>query len=221
MTTNFDKQAGISLIIFTILLVLTMVLHPVKGNVAYIIQITWIIMAVHAIAILSLPFGWMGFWGLTRKIGTDNGWSVLAFAFISLGLVAVMIAAATNGLIFPIYLQHYKDATPEKLDSLKPILRYGFAINAAFDYIYTFAFAIAIACWSIAILMTKKLNRAIGWMGIFVSIATLIIFISGIAMNSLQGFRIFVTVLVLWILYVGVELVKKRESPTLIVNRES
>jgi len=206
MNTNFDKRAGIALIIFTILLVFTMVLHPVGGNIEYLIRISGLIIIVHSIAILSLPFGWMGFWGLTRKIGTENAWSVLAFAFMSLGLVAIMIAAAANGLILPVYLQHYKDATPERLEAIKPVLRYSFAVNTAFDYVYTFAFCIAIACWSIAILTTKKLSRVTGWLGIIVSIATIIIFISGIALNSLHGFRIFVSVLALWILYVGVDL---------------
>src|SRR6266852_8164517 len=124
MNNSFEKKAGLSLVVFTILLVFTMLLHPAGGSVEYLIRITGVIVITHAIAILSLPFGWIGFWGLTRKTGTDNFWSILAFAMISLGLVAVLFAAATNGLVLPLFLQYYKDATPDTITSLKPILRY-------------------------------------------------------------------------------------------------
>jgi hypothetical protein len=78
------------------------------------------IVITHSVAILSLPFGWIGFWGLTLKLGTDKFGSVLAFAMISLGLIAVLLAGATNGLVFPIFMQHYKDASPETMTAIDP-----------------------------------------------------------------------------------------------------
>jgi hypothetical protein len=213
MKNSFEKNAGIALIIFTILLVFTMVLHPVGGSVERLIKITSPIVATHAVAILSLPFGWIGFWGLTRKIGTDHFGAVFAFATASLGLVAVMLAAATNGLILPIFLQHYKDATPEAIAAIKPVMRYSFAINLAFDYIYTVAFCLAILFWSIAILLTGKLAKWIGWAGIAIAVLAAAIFISGIALNDLKGFRIFVSIIVLWILLIGIALSKQNKKP--------
>jgi hypothetical protein len=212
MNNSFEKKAGIALLIFTILLVFTMVLHPAGGSVEHLIKITGLIITTHAIAILSLPFGLVGFWGLTRKLGTDHFGSMLGFAMITFGLMAVMIAAATNGLIMPLYLQHYKEATPEKIDSIKHILRYSFAINHAFDYIYTVAFCLAMICWSATILTTKKLSSWIGWSGIILAIAAAVIFISGMAVNHLMGFRLFVSGIVIWILLVGVALVREEAS---------
>lgn len=209
MNNSFDKKAGISLIIFTILLVFTMVLHPAGGSVEHLINITTVIVVTHSIAILSLPFGWIGFWGLTRKIGTDHFGAVLAFAMISIGLIAAMFAAATNGLVLPVFLQHYKDVTPEALAAIKPIMQYSFAINHAFDYIYTAAFCLAMLCWSIAILQTKKLSKWIGWLGMVLSVTIAVIFISGAAVNNLQGLRLFVTGIVLWILLTGIALYKQ------------
>jgi hypothetical protein len=210
MNNSFEKKAGISLIVFTILLVFTMVLHPAGGSVEHLINITGVIVVTHAIAILSLPFGWIGFWGLTGKIGTDHFGSMLAFAMVSLGLVAVMLAAATNGLVLPLFLQHYKDATPETIAAIKPIMKYSLAVNHAFDYIYTVAFGLAILCWSITILLTRKLAVWIGWLGIASSVITVAIFISGMALNSLQGFRIFAAGMVVWILLVGIVLCKQK-----------
>lgn len=211
MNTSFEKKAGLSLLIFTVLLILTMGLHPAGGSVEHLIRITKVIVITHAIAILSLPFGWIGFWGLTRRLGTDNFWPMLAFAMISLGLIAVLIAASANGLIVPIFLQNYKDATPEAIESIRPVLRYSFAINGAFDYIYTFAFCLAILGWSITILRTGRLPKWLGWSGIVVAIAAAVIFTSGIAVHSLQGFRVFVTAIVVWVLMAGIALYKQND----------
>jgi hypothetical protein len=210
MNNLFERKAGISLIIFAFLLVVTMVLHPVGGSIEHILNITGIIVVAHSLAIFSLPFGWVGFWGLTRKIGTDNFMSVLGFAMMSLGLVAALLAAATNGLAMPIFLQHYKDATPETLTAIGPILHYGYAVNHAFDYVYTGAFCVAIGCWSIAIWRTRALASWIGWFGIVLSVGTAAIFISGVAVNNLHGLRIFVSCIMLWIVLTGVVLWKKK-----------
>jgi len=209
MNNLFEKKAGIALIVFTVLLVLTMVMHPAGGKLEYLIRITPLIITTHAIAILSLPFGLIGFWGLTRRIGTDHFWSMLAFASICLGLVAVMMAAATNGLVMPLFLQGYKDASAETIESIRPVLRYSFSINHAFDFIYTGAFVFSILSWSISILYTRKFAAWIGWIGIAISIAIIAMFISGIAFNGLMGFRIFVASIVIWILILGISLTRK------------
>ncbi|MBE7174320.1 MAG: hypothetical protein INR73_27355 [Williamsia sp.] len=210
MNNISEKKAGTSLIVFVILLVFTMVLHPAGGSIEYLIRITRVIIIAHAIAALSLPFGWIGFWGLTRKIGTGHFGSVFAFATISFGLVAVMLAAVTNGLVLPIFLHHYKDAVPETLSAIKPIVRYNSAVNHAFDYMYTGAFCLAMLCWSIAILLTKKMTVWIGWLGIALAIGAIAVFSSDTAVNSLQGFRIFVTGMAVWILLVGTALCRQK-----------
>jgi len=125
-------------------------------------------------------------------------------------LIAALIAAGNNGLVIPIYLQHYKDAPLQTIANITPILQYGIAVNLAFDYIYTGAFCVAILCWSIAILMTKKLPLWIGWFGIALSLLTATVFISGTAVNNVHGLRIFVTSIVVWILLIGAVLCKEK-----------
>ena len=136
-----EKNAGLALVIFTILLLLTMVLHPAGGSIQHFMNISRMLAITHAVAILSLPFGWAGFWGLTRKIGMENFLPVLAFGFVSLALVAALFAAASNGLVLPIFLEHYGNAPPEAIESMRPVIDYGFSINHAFDYVYRRRFA--------------------------------------------------------------------------------
>jgi len=209
MQTKFERKAGISLIIFTILMTFTMILHPAGGSVEYLLKIINVIIITHAIAILSLPFALAGFWGLTRKIGTDNFLAILGLSFISFGLIAVMIAAAANGLVMPLFIQTYKDASPDTIVLMKPVLRYSFSLNHAFNYIYTGAFCLAILCWSITIIHTKKLPLWIGWFGVATAFAAVIIFITGMGIPGLHAFRLFVSCLVLWILMVGIVLSRK------------
>jgi hypothetical protein len=194
------KKAGLSLIVFTVLLVFTMTHHPSGGSPQHLGDITAMIVITHSVAILALPFGWIGFWGLTRKIGTDSFGSVLGFAMISLGLIAVLLAGATNGLVFPIFMQHYKDASPETMTAIDPILRYSLAVNHAFDYVYTVAIGLAVLCWSIEILVTRKLPVWIGWVGVALMVFIVALFIFGVAVNSLYGLRLFGAGLVLWLL---------------------
>jgi hypothetical protein len=212
MNNSPQKQAGLALIAFTVLLVFTMVLHPAGGSVQYLIKITKLIVITHGIAIFSLPFGWVGFWGLTKKLGTERFSVLLGFSMMSLGLIAAMMAAATNGIIMPIFLQDYADATVQQLDAMRPVLRYSFAINHAFDYTYTGAFCAAILCWSTTILRTRLLPVWLGWAGIIIALGAVIVFSLGMQANSLQGFRLFVTAIVIWILLVGITLY--RQKPT-------
>ena len=201
------KKAGISLIVFTVLLVFTMVHHPSGGSIQHLSDIATMIVITHSVAILSLPFGWIGFWGLTLKLGTDKFGSVLAFAMISLGLIAVLLAGATNGLVFPIFMQHYKDASPETMTGIDPVLRYSLAFNHAFDYVYTVAIGLAVLCWSIVILLTRKLPVWIGWLGIAMAVFTAVPLIGGVAVNSVHGLRMFGAGLVVWLLVTGGALV--------------
>lgn len=199
-----------ALIAFALLLVCTIVLHPSGGSPEHMLNISKLIVLTHSIAIFSLPIGGIGFWGLSRKIGTDHFGSMAAFAMMLLGLIAALIAGGNNGLVIPIYLQHYKDAPLQTITNITPILQYGFAVNHAFDYIYTGAFCAAILCWSIAILTTKKLPLWIGWFGIALSLLIAAVFISGTAVNNVHGLRIFVTGIVVWILLTGALLYKEK-----------
>jgi hypothetical protein len=212
MKTNFERNAGICLIIFILLMTFTMVMHPAGGGVAHLQKIRNTIIITHAIAIFSLPFAFIGFWGLTRMTGTDNFFSAAAFSFVSFGLVAVLIAAAANGLIMPLFLDKYRDAAPDVIASLKPVLSYSFSMNAAFDYIYSAAFCMAILGWSIAIILSKKLPIWIAWLGIVIAVIGAAMFFSGFAITGLQGFRIFVSTIIIWIAAAGFALINTVSS---------
>src|SRR5918993_4360861 len=212
MNNTFQKNCGIALIVFILLLVFTMLLHPTGGSAEHMIKITKLIVITHSIAILSLPFGWIGFWGLTRTLGTNNFLSLMGFAMMSVALTAVLLAAATNGLVLPIFLQKYRGADTETIERIRDTLSYSFAVNNAFDYIYTAMFSLALLCWSVIIAKTGRFPKWIGWMGILTFISLLVMLISGIAVNSLTGLRLFVGCIVVWIIFIAVQLMRPAVS---------
>lgn len=130
----------------------------------------------------------------------------------SFGLVAAMLAAATNGLAAPIFIHQYRDATPDVVDTLRPVLTFSHAVNTAFDYVYTGTFCLAILGWSVAILRTKQFPRWIAGWGILISIAGVAIAIAGASPASLLGLRLFVAGLVSWVIIVGVTLIQKSDA---------
>ncbi|MCW3118679.1 MAG: hypothetical protein JWM28_2761, partial [Chitinophagaceae bacterium] len=131
-----------------------MILHPAGGSIEYLLKITPRIITTHSIALLSLPFAMVGFWGLTKKLGSGNYLSFCGFAFSVFALIAVLIAAATNGLVMPIFIHKYQQASAPVMENVKMILKYSFSLNNAFDYVYSVAFSFAILLWSAAIIQT-------------------------------------------------------------------
>jgi hypothetical protein len=209
MNNSFEKQAGIALIIFTVLLAGTIVLHPAGGNIEHLVRVRNFTLVSHSIALLSLPFGGIGLWGITRSIGTGHFGSLLGFALAVLALIAALLAGTINGLALPIFLQQYQETTTENLAMFKLIARYGFALNHAFDYVYTCAFGLAILCWSVSILHTRKFPVWIGWLGILVFLAVGAFFLYGIRFNNLLGLRLFITSIIAWILVAGIALYRQ------------
>lgn len=212
MKPQFEKNAGIALIVFTLLMIFTMILHPVGGDFEHLLKVKKMIITAHSIALVSIPFAAVGFWGLSRKLGTDNFFSISAFAFMLFALIAVMIAATANGLILPTFIEKYRDASPDIIESLKPVLKYNTSVNQANDYLYTGGFSLAMLFWSIAILQTKTFAAWTAYFGMILSVLAVVLFASGFAMTSLHGFRVFVSGIVLWVVLMGVLLTKPNEQ---------
>jgi hypothetical protein len=209
---SLSKNAGIALLCFTFLLLFTMVLHPAGSNIPGLIRKATLIIITHGAAMLALPIGWVGFWGLTAYLGTNRFLSLLGFSFISIGIIAAILAGSVNGLVLPIFLRGYSDAPDEVLNGLQPVVRYGFAINKAFDYFYTGAFSLGILCWSVVILQTRRMQSWIGIAGLLLAAAMIVIFFGGLASaNRLMGLRIFLTAVLAWIVIVALVLIKKKE----------
>ncbi len=209
MEKGIVKKQGIALISGSLLMILTMTLHPVGGTIEHLQNIYFAIIVSHSLAIVSIPFSFFGFLGLTKRLSECYTLSSIAFITMTLALFSVMCAAAINGLALPLFLQGFNGATPEVVESIKPIFKYNTALNNAFDFIYIGATLGSILLWSVAILKTKKIRVWIGYLGILLCAVTVILLHSGFVFLSLLGFRIFIVGVMSWIVLIGSFLMKQ------------
>ncbi|MFY0593379.1 hypothetical protein [Roseivirga sp.] len=210
MKNSIQKQAGISMIIGALLATITMALHPVSGNIEHLIQISPIIITSHVIALFSVPLILFGFWGLAKSIGFDKSLSVLAFIIGSMGLFAVMIAGAINGLAIPFFVEDMSGISGQKQELARLILNYGFSLNQAFDYIFIGAICEAFLLWSFTMFKEGNFPKWVSILGILLGIGFLIAMIFGFVLVDLHGFRVFIFGIVIWIAAVGILMTKRK-----------
>ena len=207
MNTSTHKSEGVSLITGCLLMILTMVLHPVGGDFEHLLRIATVGTIAHVIAIISIPLVAYGFWGIAKHLSAFR-YSYLSFSFMTFGLVAVMLAAAVNGLILMDFVKSYADADQQTIDALKPIFRLIRSLNHAFDFIFIGAVCISTFLWSLAILTVDKATRALGWLGILLALAALVSLVAGFVLIDLHGFRLFIFGWVAWVIWCGYYLVR-------------
>lgn len=210
MENQFFKSTGISLLIGSVMIIVTMVLHPSGGSIKHIIEISKLITITHALAIFSLPFILFGFYGLTYRLLDKWRLTILAFIIMVFGLIAAMFAALVNGLTIPYFLGQYSDRIEQTEAVLKPIMDYSFAINKPLDYIFIVACYLAIAIYSMVIIRTNTFPKWIGYFGMLLLGFAIIGGITGFVFTSLTGFRIVVFSIAGWILSSGVYLIRSK-----------
>ncbi|MDX1667068.1 MAG: hypothetical protein R3350_07560 [Saprospiraceae bacterium] len=203
MEKQSTRTEGIALLIGCFLMFITMVMHPTGGSLVYILEIWHLVVGSHALALASIPFLGLGFYGLHLRLRESGFLSKLAFSIMLTGLVAVMIAGAINGLAYPIYASMYEGASESALASLEIVTRFGFALNHAFDYIFMASACVATLFFSVAILQTRALPPWLGYAGLLLGVAAVALWIGGIVSVDLHGFRVFIFGWVLWVAAAG------------------
>lgn len=208
MELKEQKEAGLALIIGSTLMIVTMVLHPVGGDFNHLISIVGVGIVSHGIAIASVPFVAYGYWGLTQRLAAASFLSKIGFSIMLFGLIAVMIAAATNGIILMNFVKSYEGASQETIDSLRPFFVFIRSFNHAFDFIFIGSVCLSMLFWSFAILKTKSMPSWVAYLGLVMATIGISLFASGFELVHLAGFRLFIFGNVGWILAVAYSLRK-------------
>lgn len=207
MEPSFKRSSGISLLLGCVLLILTMVLHPMGGSIEHILKIKKVIMFSHSIALSCLPFIGFGFWGLSTLLQTKSRLSFLSFFVICMALIAAMIAGTINGLTLPLFVSETSAVNTDP-SVIKAITTYGRYMNIPMDYIFITAISFSIALWSLLIIRSTVFPKWVGYYGLLLVIAGLAAIMLQFNFINLFGFRIFIFGLVGWIIAVGVLLIR-------------
>lgn len=206
MEAQFKKTSGICLLIGSALATLTMVLHPLGGNLAEIARTKNIFVFSHSLAILCIPYISFGFWGLSHSLVTKGKLSFLAFTIMCFGLVAVMIAGTFDGLILPHFAAAYFNSDVNA-SVLQAIRDYGRFINLSMDYIFIGATVLSISIWSYLIITGSALPKWLGYYGILLVTSIAACLFLELNFTSVWGFSVFVFGIVSWMILAAIQLI--------------
>jgi len=212
-----SRLGGIVLIFGAIASVATMVFHPTHfdaiASAEAITHQVRVLLAVHALALLSVPAVVFGFVVLTQCIGWERPASLFAFIAYCLSAIAIMFAGIADGLINAALIQKMLSADEAARGLLRAALEYNFQLNQACAKVFVFGTSLAIISWSIAIVRIGPFKRAIGVAGFFVGVAELAVLLSGRVRLDAHGFGLIIVLQAIWIVAVGVSMLQTELQP--------
>lgn len=207
METFSTKLFGLSLFIGALMAVLTMVLHPLGGNLEHIVKISDVLIFSHSLAVACVPFIVFGLWGLSKLLRTPNRLATLGFFIAGFGLLAAALAGIINGMVLPQFAAHFVDSDVDK-GALDAILDYARFFNKSLAYIFMAAITVAIFIWSILVVAKGMLNKWLGYYGLLVSLFGVVALFSKSNMTSVGPFGAFVFGMASWLLFAAAVLLR-------------
>lgn len=199
-----DRPGGLCLVVGSVGALVTMGLHPVGGAAERVADMAAVAVGVHALGIASVWLQTIGFLRLSRVLGRDRFLPQAAFTAYAFAAGAVVIAASVSGFLSPAIAK--KAIAPDAVaaDTWRTLMRHAYEINQAFDWVWVFGTAVAIALWSVFMLGTRGVWKTLGVAGIVLALATVAAFGGGWITTDVHGAMIFVIGLVAWTVGAGV-----------------
>ncbi len=199
------RASGISLLLGAGLASLTMLLHPSGGSLDHLMKIRQVLVFSHSLAIVCVPLLAFGFLGLTRHLVTDARWAEQGMIFAAFGLVAVLLAGTLNGLVLPRFATAYAGSEDKYVHM---VVDYGRYFNASLTRIFMAFQVLAIVIWSLIMVFTRQFSVKLGYAGLVLGVAAVVLWFSGFNPVTVSGFSIFTGGLVAWLLMTGVGMVR-------------
>ncbi|WP_461791602.1 hypothetical protein [Pedobacter sp.] len=200
------KLAGINLLLGSLMAVLTMVLHPIGGDVQQMVKIREMLIFSHSLAIACVPLIAFGLWGVSSLLATPNRLAMLAFFIAMLGLGSAALAGTINGLVLPKFVAHFADGKVE-LGMLNAILDYARSFNGALAYIFMVSITVAILIWSILMVGRGAPMKWLGYYGQLVVVFGIVALMLKSNMTSVHLFGVFIFGMASWLILAAVVMI--------------
>jgi hypothetical protein len=199
-----ERRSAIALIAGSAGMIITMIFHP-GGKIApeQLDQVIRLNIAVHSLALASIPVLFLGAWGMSRRLDGGDRLAWAGLVLFALASIAVMNAGTLNGLVAPKLMRQIVAATPEMRGTWQMMLNYNFQINQAFARMYAVGSSLAVVLWSISILRYRTLGRGIGIYGVVLGVVTAAAICSGFLTPDRHGFAILIFGQAIWFLIVA------------------
>ena len=203
-----NRLGAVALILGAVSGIITLTFHPSGGGAHHVTPAQFeilvaVVIGVHALAIAGLPFSFLGALVLSRRLDSPNRLGTMALVIYGFGLGAIMAAATMSGLVTPGILRRMV-AHDSSSDQWRVLAEYTHLINQAFAKIGAIASCLAIVLWSVLILKSRALGRAIGMYGLLVGAVTVIGIVTGLLDLELHGFRLITFTQAIWFIATGI-----------------
>ena len=210
-----DRKSGLALIAGSIGLIITMALHPTGHDLlapGQFDRIARLVVAVHTLALASIPVMFSGTLGLSRRLASPDKLSVCAVVAYGFAGIAAMNAAALSGLVAPGLARQMAAATPASANLWSVLFTYNGFLNQAFAMVFVVASSVALTLWSASILRNGVLTRGVGVYGCVLGPLTVVAVLSGHLRLNVHGFGLVVLGQAIWFVIVGVSLIRNGTS---------
>lgn len=208
-----DRLGGTAMIVGALMGIVTMAFHPTGHDVAGDPHFQGALnVAVHSLAIASLPVVFYGALVLTRRLSASSDVAWLALAFQGAACVAAIMAATASGFLTPQFIERATTSTGAEQVAARAVLDYCIGMNQAFAKIFVAGSSIAIGLWSLEIARAGAVRRPVGIYGCIVTVLTLVMLFSGHLRLDVHGFGAVVLGQAVWLIWIGIELRRARVS---------
>jgi hypothetical protein len=206
-----DQQAsGLALISGSAAGIITMSLHPTGHDLfgpGRFAAVAHMAIAIHGLALASLPVLFFGAVGLSRRLGSSR-LSLAGLIAYGFAVVATMNAAVASGLIAPVIGREILETAPPVVDVWKLFFHYNGAVNQAFAAVYVLAASAALVLWSSVILRTGVISRGVAIYGCILGPLTVFGMLVGHLRLDVHGFGMIIFSQAIWFITVGLLLMK-------------
>jgi hypothetical protein len=214
-----DRMSGLALIAGSVAGIITMSLHPTGHDLfapGQLDPMARMLVAVHALALVSMPVSFLGALGLSRRLASPlespDRLAIAALVTYAFALLAVMNAAVADGLVAPAIARQMVAAAPSASEGWRLMFRYNFWQNQAFAQVFVVASSVAILLWSASIIRSGALARGVGIYGCILGPLTLLAVFSGHLELTVHGFGLVVFGQALWLITVGALLCRTKNA---------
>jgi hypothetical protein len=207
-----ERFSGLALIAGAAASIITMIFHPTGHQMltpGAVHSTTQLAIAVHALALLSLPVLFVGTIGLSRCLAPSGRLPLVALTTYGFATVAVMNAAVVSGFVSTAVAGRIADSANPATDLWRALFHYSGDLNQGFALVFVVASSIAILLWSIAALKARFGARAVAMYGCFIAPISIVAVLSGHLRLNVHGFGAIVFTQAVWLIFTGAYLMRK------------
>jgi hypothetical protein len=210
-----DRVSGWALIAGSAGMIITMSLHP-SGHIspAHMESTTRMLVAVHSLAMISVPATFLGAIGLARRFRGAHHLAVTGLVTYAFSCVAVLNAAVADGLITPRVLREIVETSGAQpaAEIWRAISHYNFHANQSYAQVFVAGSSLALMLWSLAAWPGRELSRSLSTYGCILALASMVLLFSGHLPLDAHHFGAVVLGQAIWFIGAGTVLLRRTED---------